>query len=177
MALCTLTDVKQYLGINTTNTDEDALINTFIDGVSALFESYCNRKFDDNYYTDVYSGHNNTKLYVRQYPITTVSGVYVNDVIIDDVDYYVGSNNIELLTGYFSAGRNNIKINYTAGYVNIPDDLRLACMDEVVRRYKRKDRLDVSAISMLGESLTVFSDDFSPQTKTILNRYKHIGIC
>jgi hypothetical protein len=55
--------------------------------------------------------------------------------------------------------------------------VKQACIDEVARKYKRKDRIDISAITIPEQSITVFSDDFLPATKIVLNRYRLYSIC
>lgn len=187
MALCTLSDVKLLLGIQSIDTNEDDLISTLIDNVSSMFETYCGRTFTSTTYTEYYDGLGGDKLYTNQYPIVSVSGIYDDsswaygvDTLIDSSYYRISTNglSVNLVPGQiFSEGSGNIKIIYTAGYTTIPLDLKQACIDEVARKYKRRDRIDVTAISLGNESISMFSDDFLPTTKIVLNSYRRISIC
>jgi hypothetical protein len=184
--LCTVDNVKSYIGINTIDSTEDALIETLIDAVSTMFVSYCGRGFESATYTEYYSGNDypNT-VYTNNFPIITVSGIYDDtswtfgsDTLISGSNYMVDDISITLLPGYvFSAGKKNIKVIYTAGYSTIPSDIKQACIEEAARKYKRKDRIDISAISLSNESISMFSDEFLPATKIVLNRYKRYGVC
>lgn len=184
MALCTLSDVKLLLGIQSIDTNEDDLISTLIDNVSTMISNYCDRTFESTTYTEYYDGcYYPNKLYTHQYPIISVSGIYddvswVYTTPITSGSYRINNIYVELLPGYtFSYGYGNIKIIYTAGYTTIPGDLKQSCIEEVVRKYKRRNELHVSSMSYGTESTTAFIDDLLPTTKITLNKYKRISIC
>ena len=107
--------------------------------------------------------------------------------IWEDVDWSWGSSTV-VDTSYYridNEGRfiilknttfgdfiHNVKIIYTGGYTTIPLDLKLACTEEVARRYKRRKEIDVTGRTMDDGSTTLLAGDMLPQTKAVLDKYK-----
>lgn len=184
-ALCTVNDVTNFIG--TDNTEDRDLFESLINSVSTTFASYCDRHFESATYTEYYDGKEDQQvLYTKEYPITSVSGLWddtewawADATKYAATDYMVSSDglSIALYPSYeFYEGRNNIKITYVAGYSTIPADLKQACVNEVVRLFKRRNTIDVSAITMSDGSITVLSDDLMPTTRLTLAKYKRYGI-
>lgn len=184
-SLITLDNVKLFIGLSNSTSDVDDLIEDLIDRISTSFETYCDRKFLSREYTEYYDGVGEDKLFVDQYPIITISGIWddrdwgwASDTIVDS-DYYRISNN-----GWFVVFNNtvlldyqqNVKIAYTAGYSTIPDDLKQACIEEVARTYKNKNQIDISSKTLIDGSVSYVVTDFLPKTLTILNKYKKVII-
>ena len=80
--LCTLAQVKTYLGI--TDTTADAVITQLIPGVSQQLLAALDRQdlTPNATYTDRVCGHGQWKLYLRHYPVTEITSVTVNDVAL-----------------------------------------------------------------------------------------------
>jgi len=70
MALTTLANVKEYLGI--TSTDYDTLLANLILRAQAQIESYCQRTFDSADYRVIYNGDNSSELCLNNYPVTKI---------------------------------------------------------------------------------------------------------
>jgi hypothetical protein len=163
--MITLNDITQFLGVNTA-VDED-LFEALINSTQAMMESYCGRKFDDAEYTDE-DEILGQKIYTSHYPIISVSGVTLDEVSTDD--YTVYTNYVKLGDYVWYVGQ-DYTITYTAGYETIPYDLQQVCINEVVRLYKRRKNIDVSAISMQDGSITIMSDGMLPYSKMVLDKY------
>jgi len=184
-ALCTVNDITNFIG--TDNTEDRDVFEGLINSISTLFESYCDRHFVSATYTEYYDGQDGQEVvYTREYPITSVSGLWDDTTWVwgdgekyAATDYRIATDGLSvgLYPSYsFYNSRGNIKITYVAGYSTIPADLKQACVNEVVRLYKRRNTIDVSAISMSDGSITVLSDDLMPTTKLVLAKYKRYGI-
>lgn len=182
MGLCTLEEVKEYNGI--TDTTNDTLLTNLIERVSDGIETFCDRNFESQSYTEYHSGgKNNDRFYTNQYPIITGSGVEVwddydwdwtTDDLVDSDDYMVTDNRyIVLNNSVFLDGVNNIKVSYTAGYDVIPTDLTQFTIEEVIRKFKsRRHPGDIKSKS-LPDGTVVYNDVSGlPDDISILNSYK-----
>lgn len=177
-ALATVNDITNFLGIQSP-TDRD-LLEDLINNVSASIESYCDRKFLSRSFTEYHDGLNISRIYPYQYPITTISGIWEDagwswdsTTLITSSNYRIDNSARFVVFNDYNPmiDEENIKIIYTAGYATIPYDIRQACIQEVVRLYKRRKSIDVSAISMADGSVNVLNDDLLPTTKRILSVY------
>src|ERR1043166_3352114 len=85
----TLSIVKVFLGIASTNTTQDALLNQLIPYATAGIIQYLGRDPRSQTYTaDVYSGNGQRLLELRQRPVTAVSRVNIDPT----GDYNQGTN-------------------------------------------------------------------------------------
>lgn len=111
MALTTLLSVKTQGGIAVSDTSRDAQLRILIDGVTSLVKQQLNRNLESQQYLEYYSGDGSPLLLLRQYPVTTVSLVCVDDAgwfgagpdsfaptrnLIEGVDYALMSGAIGL---------------------------------------------------------------------------------
>ena len=187
MDLCTRKDLKNYLGITNVDQVSNDLLSDLIDRVSVEIETYCMRTFGSTEYTEYHSGDGVDYLYTKQHPITSVSGIWSDtsldwdaDALIESTDYVVFEDNVQLIDTYFTAGRNNVKMIYTAGYMTIPLDLQQVCIDEAGRRFKHRTDYDVISRVGQGESggeVYFVEKGFLEKSKLVLNKYKNRFIC
>jgi hypothetical protein len=137
--LFTLAEYKAYAGISSTN--QDAAIKNIIPKASQLCKTYCRRTFVD-YFSDakeeIHEGGD--FLLLGEYPIVAVSSVEYSsdygatytalteftDFATDRVNHVIVPINSE---GSFPAAVNGYKVTYTAGFEEIPEDLKIAVMD------------------------------------------------
>lgn len=146
--LVTLAEYKAYAGI--TSISQDTVITSIIPKVSELAKSICARTFID--YVDdakveVLSG-GDVRLLMSEYPLLTVSSVeYSADFgktytsLVEFTDYAVdnedGSIAAIVSTG-FPRKVNGYRITYTAGFIDIPQDLKIAVLD-LISYYLKSD--------------------------------------
>lgn len=67
---------KLHLGI--TGSADDTLLAMLLTEAQALAERYCDRKFNSQTYTEWLDGNNTDTLLLREYPITSVTGIWVS---------------------------------------------------------------------------------------------------
>ena len=79
MALTTLMSVKSQGGIPAADTSRDGQIRILIDGITSLVKQQLNREIESAEYTEYYSGDGSPFLLLRQYPVTSVSLVCLDD--------------------------------------------------------------------------------------------------
>jgi len=139
--LVTLAEYKAYAGI--TSTTQDTAIKAIIPRVSKLVKTYCRRTFNDfinDAKTEVFTGGN--YLLLSEYPILAISSVeYSTDygktyiALTEFVDYALNAPADTIVplnsTGEFPTAFNGYKVTYTAGFEELPEDLKLAVLDLV----------------------------------------------
>lgn len=132
MNLCTLAQVKAYLGIASSETSQDAVLNALIEAYTARVSRYCDRNFDSANYAEIRNGYGADRMVLRQWPVTAISSVNVGSSAIPaganlgaragyrNTDLTYGDGRSLVLSGYtFDKGLGNVQINYTAGYAAI----------------------------------------------------------
>jgi len=180
MDLCTLADLKAWLGIVSDTDDE--LLARLISGVSAFMEQRTGRRFLEDEYREVRDGHGGRRLLFAHYPVTEVSSVKVDGAAILpaagalDAGYRF-TERMVTLTGYaFSRGLGNVELSYTAGYEAVPGDLAQACIELCALRYKDRERIG-QVSKALGDGQTVaFSQKEMPDfVRAVLNNYRKVA--
>jgi len=147
--LVTLAEYKSYIGI--TNPSEDVVLSALITKVSAFVKRYCRRTFVDyvdEARTDTFSGGTNFQF--KEYPVLTIPDVSYSDdfgktytTLVEYQDYIFNQSTEELeflIAPYniSTSKANRFKITYTAGFEEIPEDLKLAVFD-LIKYYYRND--------------------------------------
>lgn len=151
--LVTLSEYKDYVGISSTNQDD--AISAIIPKVSQLVKTICRRTFVD-YVNDakveVLSGGYGDKLVLSEHPILGVLSVEYSidygltytelveytDYVVDQEDGTIVSITTGALAGDFPKYINGYKVSYTAGYEELPEDLKIAVLD-LITYYLKND--------------------------------------
>lgn len=153
--LVTSAEYKAYAGISSTN--QDAVIEAIIPIASQLVKNYCRRTFVDyidDAKTEVFSGGSTiSKFYLTESPILSISSVeYSSDYgqtytsLEEYVDYAVDQEDGAIValpysednSTVFAKAINGYKITYTAGYEELPADLKVAVLD-LITYYMKND--------------------------------------
>ncbi len=153
----TLTDiasVRSYLGSLSLNYT-DAQVQMAIDWACSAIETYCNRTLTDAAYTETYDGNGCDVLYLKQYPINSVTSVTLDDDLIDAADYTVETSGIYYEDG-FTKDRRNVVVVYNAGYVVIPADLHMAAT-----------RLSADILGGVGQAGNIQSEKIADYSYTL----------
>lgn len=141
MALATLSDIKTLAGIS--GTAEDSKLTLILNGVSAMIESYCARKFARGDYVETLSPSGRQYLIVKNWPVNSVASIVQNGYTLNPAltpipDYIVqpygksglifrqiGWNGTWLYDGILVdqivTGSKEIVVTYNAGYY-LPGD-------------------------------------------------------
>lgn len=73
--LTTLARLKAVLGVSSTDSSQDDLLQLYVDSANEAVEVYCGRTFASADYVQYYTGNNTYRLVLRQRPVTAVSEV------------------------------------------------------------------------------------------------------
>ena len=148
--LITAAEYKAYAGINSTN--QDAALAILVPKVSDLIKNTCRRTFldyVDEYKVDISKGSVNNRILLQETPILQVATVEFSDdygktytelVEFEDFVVDVQADAVELIAyPYIDYKKvNAFKVTYTAGYTELPTDLKLAVFD-LIQYYLRND--------------------------------------
>ena len=196
--LVTLDDAKSWLDIPEDNTDDDGLIQIVITGFSQYVLNRTGMaSFGVNTYTDIYDGNGAQELFLRNYPVTSVTSVIVGNYTVPQSTgltipgWYIDPHqkSIVLRSGgwgfymtvpssiypqSFMTGRGNIQVIYQAGYTSLPADLYEIVMETVGIFYARKDWKDMASRALAiqgGSGTTTFKRDWLPEGTQEVLRY------
>lgn len=141
-SLTNLADVKESLGIASSDTSRDNLIIRKINQATLYIESYCSLSRDHHfalttYTNEEYDGTNNSTLVLRMRPVTAITSFQrrkstLSDGTFEDVEselYYsdLSAGVVELVVTS-NSGWNRYRVTYSAGYATIPADLAETCV-------------------------------------------------
>lgn len=157
-ALCQVSDVKESLGIASSDTTKDNLIVRKINQATKAIENYCGRRFAATAYTNIeYDATNTDQLILRQRPVVSFTSLDIRDSglnydsweTIDSELYFVDENAAVIDLMFNARGRwNRYRVTYTAGYTTIPDDLAEACASLACYYYLNADASDVGKLKI-----------------------------
>lgn len=184
LALITRDEYKAYMGINSPN--QDSVIDAIIPKVSQFVKTYCRRTFVDfvnDSITETVHGGYGDKITLKEYPLLSVTTVAVSTDygvtytdLIEFTDYVVDLSDATIIaiSGDFPKLINGYQITYTAGYEDIPIDLKLAVMDLVT--YYMKNDMAVHSPKAPGTNTVqveyITSSALPAHIRRILDMYK-----
>ena len=182
--LVTLDEVKKFMGMISSTSDSDDLIEDLISRISTLFESYMNRNILSREYTEDHDGKGAMVLFPKQPKITSITSIhddydweYTDDDLVDSDNYkIIDESSIVFKNVSLNNYTANVRIIYTAGYTSTPLDLAQACIGEVARMYKNKNQIDITAKTLSDGSVSFSGKRFLPLTYITLKKYKRLII-
>lgn len=183
-ALVTKIELEDYLEQEGSDSIESENLETVINGISTFFESYCDRSFYSTTYTEYMNGSGVKYLIPDNFPIISVTSIY-NDSdwvwpetdLVDSTDYRITNDKMTILKdGTWSLGDENIKLTYVAGYTTIPDDLKLACLQQCTYEVKMISNKQSLAITLPDGSISFNNITLVPIAQSILKIYKRISV-
>jgi hypothetical protein len=179
MNYTTVENVKGYLGI--ANTVDDALLERLVESVSAFVDTWLNRKFDTETFTDTFDGTGGQAWVCRNYPLLSVSEVKVNEQIVPSAPdtresgYRFDRVRVVLSGNYtFLRGGLNCAVTYQAGYADVPADVQQACIEIIAHRYREKDRIGLNSKGLAGETISFSRDAMPESARFVLDKYKKV---
>ncbi len=189
-ALTTLAMAKSHLGVTAGDTTQDARVELFINAASQVIETYCDRKFHSQTFTEFQHGRRSNMILLKQYPVTAIASVRIDrdhvftdsNTLLEATEYSItdDESGIVLYTRQFPLGYNNVKVVYTAGFATGRTELtqlELACLWLVEWYYMHRSRGDMGRTSKSkGDESTGIMDDVPPMIVSILEPFKRFQV-
>jgi len=189
--LITLREYKDLEGIQ--NPKDDYNLSQLIVSVSQLVKTYCGNSFVDFHSTNKVETFSinweTTLIQLTESPVNTIVSVEIRDSVtssystVQTTDYYLDSNTdtVFYVTGSsyknWPRGPGAVRITYTAGYQNLPSDLKLAVIDLITYyyrdEYKERRTLAGATLQNPGSSSQDSSVAFPDHIKRVLDLYKN----
>ena len=181
-ALITTEDLKAYLDMK--DSTQDKLLEILINAISTLFDQYTSRNLKEATYTDLYlDGNGEEIMYLPDWPIGSITSIAEDSVALtegEDNDYYLYADEGYLvrISAVWLKGYKTIKITYKAGYLTVPKDLQLACMEQVAYEWQRqKNRTWGESSKSKGDfNISYIKDDLLSQVKKVLDSYRKMTL-
>jgi hypothetical protein len=137
-ALTTVADVKETLGIASSDTTKDNLITRKINQATEMIESYTGRRFKLTNYVEQYDATGTDQLILKQRPIDTAHTFQIGlrdtslnsgsfDTLDADLSFIDSKAGVVDLNFISSGHWNRYQVSYRAGYSTIPADISEAC--------------------------------------------------
>jgi hypothetical protein len=167
--------VKDYLGIE--GTDADSLISELISEKTAFITNYCQRKFEQDEFTEYFDG-GVQRILLKNYPVKEITSVSIDS----DRIFYSGTETedyaIDLESGILTfdreigKGAGVIEVVYIGGFESVPQDIGLACKKLVASEYliSRTQVNTREGLETMRERVKILNE----QAKETLDRYKRI---
>lgn len=181
-AYASLADLKEWLSIPAGTTTNDDLLTRLLDAATEFMDSYMNRgHLESASYTEDRDGNCNHRMMTRRWPITAVASVTINGQTVPQSTQWNApgwvvdstKDNILLRNRVFEKGVQNVRIEYTAGYATIPQDLQQACIELAGMKFKTRDTTAAGFVSkgLAGETISFSQKDMTSATKAVLTEY------
>jgi hypothetical protein len=183
-ALISFDEFKLYRDNYKSIAENDTLVENLINYVTDEFHTYCEIvQFKSRQYTEYYDGNNSNRLFPKRTPIISVTSIY-NDVdwvygvdkLITATNYKIVDNTYITFKEIICKADQNIKLVYTAGYVTIPGDIKLAALKEVARAFDRRFEADITGKSLNDGSVQYTEKGLLKETKDTLDKYRRLTV-
>lgn len=185
MAYATLTQVKDYLGITSSVTD-DNLLNDLITRAEGLIDAYTGRSFTATTATKYFSYDDTDGRYLMLYGhdlLTVTKLTNADGVEIAAADYKLLPRNEtpkwlikldESQSWNFQDDDSEISVDGTWGYAaTAPADIQHACVRLVAFVYRQKDTsADIDRPMVTGDGVTIMPSNLPADVTRVLDRYK-----
>jgi hypothetical protein len=177
-ALVTLERAKVYLGV--ASSTQDTLLLDLINLASAACANYCNRQLTSGERSDLLTGRGKRLVRLRECPVTSVTSVEVDGVAapaagaVGQPGWRLQGNELDIIPT--PPWRSEVRVSYVAGYADdaIPDDLQLACLLELGRLYRRRDKAGIASETLANQSVAYNSGGVLPETAAMLASYRRV---
>ncbi|MGE5487566.1 MAG: phage head-tail connector protein [bacterium] len=191
MDLCTLAELKAFLGIAAHDTADDGRLSALITAASAQIEGYCDRSFGiEDIADELHDGDGTDTLELDKTPILFVSALSIDGLDVDPGEVRVYPKFIAFPSGceydarlrsttrIFPEGRQNVKVSYRAGYSEVPREIADACKIQVAFLMNTINKQGViSETNQMAQATTSYAQEqLAPATRATCRRYRRTRV-
>ena len=166
MALCSVSDVEQFLQIDLNSTVEASVTNTFIPYVDAAIKRYLGHDVEQATYTETFDGNEQQDIFLRHVPIASITSVTEDGNTLtqgneNDYVYYDNGRLRRIGIRWSGIKFKNISVTYVGGYqsADIPEQIKFSSARASARLLMTS--LQISAKSDTGEVSSHLADNTS----------------
>ena len=183
MAWITLAEAKVHLKL--TLDTSDAMLNHIIPKATKYIDSLVRTGIASKGYKQLYNGNGQRSLMLDNSPIIAVAKLATSvnhtdqtydSLLTENQDYIIdkGPGMIELLNQSFTEMQRNVYVEYTAGYVDAPEDLKLIALDLTAKKYYdlQDKRFGITQKNIRGDNVTFDYQDITDESMRIIKMYR-----
>jgi len=171
--IISLEEARGFLELETTA--KDLILEALINGTTQAFNIYTGRALKETTHTAELLEYDGSGLfYLPNYPVKEISELKLNDQALTEDEDFMLNAQAGILRLPRAAGL--LEITYTAGYEELPADLKLAALKQVSYEYQQtiQKAWGVQSRSQAGSATTYSEKGLLPQVKEILDRYRRM---
>jgi hypothetical protein len=140
-------------------------LGSLLDQVSDWIERWCYRHFEQDTYTEIISGNGDKKLYLQNYPVSSITSASTWDGsswdTVSSSSYDVDEDlGILYRKAGWTEGWDNIRVVYVAGYATIPKELQDLVCDVAAVYYFKHGRDPLLTLEKVGSYREEVAKDF-----------------
>ena len=187
--LTTLSDTKDYLEID--DTSQDDILAILISAASEYMKTETGFEWVETEYKELIDGEDTETLILTQKPIISVESLVIDGDTIGSDNYYIYSNsgmlkrkdvgvyNVGYLHSFrkgllFPHGQQNIEVEYTAGYEDVPQDLQKAVWSMVNSQIEGKEYEGLEQYSIGDETIKWRANGLPAEAQQTIMKYKSV---
>ena len=166
MALCSVSDVEQFLQVDLNSTVEASVTNTFIPYVDSAIKRFLGYDVETATHTETFDGNEQQDLFLRHIPIASITSVTEDGNTLtqgneDDYVYYDNGRLRRIVVRWSGIKPKNIIVTYVGGYTsnNMPNNIKLTSARATARLLMTS--LQTSAKADTGQVSTHLADNSS----------------
>jgi hypothetical protein len=141
--LCSKRDVMSIHPVN--DSDLEDQWSDEIEGLIRKYKRSPNLGRTETITDEIHNGDGTPVLHVKKPPISSITSLSVNDVLLTASDYVVFENYIILKAQSFPKGLVNIKVSYVSGTSVVDADIKLTAAAMIIAIYNYKRRMGSDA--------------------------------
>lgn len=178
--LTSLDHVKAFLSVK--GVDDDEVLARLITSASAYIKQELNNPILSTTYDERYDGSGRDMLVMPQWPITAITSVSINGAALSAspdglaYGYMLSDMAIIRLGGVFDKGRRNVRVVYTAGYIETPPEIDQVCVELVALAHRGRARIGEKSRSLGAAGSTTFAEfQLTPMQWRQLKNYNRVA--
>jgi len=179
-ALTTLDSVKSFLEIN--NTDYDTLLETLINGISLFIENYIGYPIKQASYTENVKGFEINQMgkqyFLKKKPVQSLTSITKEGTTLTSDDDYLfikSQGRIIFSDSLDIDDEDDFVFTYSAGYSEVPSDLKMVCEQLVSMFFKHRD-LSMTSTNTQGIAKSVDPSKLPQVVKRTLDLYRRVSL-
>jgi hypothetical protein len=164
------------------DTDQER-VESLINAASLHANSHTKRLLLARDYTDDYDGQGTEEIVLNQFPVNSITSIYIDaerdftadtELTSDNYIYYDDIGVVVRTNGSFGRGRKNVRINYNAGFATVPEDLKLSVSEMVMWMMKREvsNQIGVKSITAPDGVNTAMELSMPLSVRTVWDLYR-----
>jgi len=164
MALCSVSDVEQFLQVDLNSTVEASVTNTFIPYVDAAIKRYLGHDVEQATYTETFDGNEQQDLFLRHVPVASITSITEDGNALtegNESDYVSYSNGRlrRIVIRWSGIKPKNISVTFVGGYeaADIPEQIKQTSARAAARLIMTS--LQVSAKADTGQVSSHLADN------------------